>query len=211
MYSSYTAASFARMYELADQYDIDLEGSTSWSFTFENVPWFDGFRELATNGVGKPVLNVFRMFGMMAGDRVAVRGNSMDAQQIIANGVRGEAMDVSALASRQEDEAAVMVWHYHDDDLSGTDAPIRLTINNLPAARALVHHYRIDETHSNSYSAWLEMGSPQQVSRDQYAELEKAGKLELIDAPHWVDVAGGTATLDFSLPRQGVSLVLLSF
>jgi xylan 1,4-beta-xylosidase len=211
MYSSYTAASFARMYELADQYDIDLEGSTSWSFTFENVPWFDGFRELATNGVGKPVLNVFRMFGMMAGDRVAVRGNSMDAQQIIANGVRGEAMDVSALASRQEDEAAIMLWHYHDDDLAGPDAPIRLTINNLPGARALVHHYRIDDTHSNSYSAWLEMGSPQQVSRDQYAELEKAGKLELLDAPRWVDVAGGTATLDFSLPRQGVSLVLLSF
>jgi xylan 1,4-beta-xylosidase len=211
MYSSYTAASFARMYELADQYDIDLEGSTSWSFTFENVPWFDGFRELATNGVGKPVLNVFRMFGMMAGDRVAVRGNSMDAQQIIANGVRGEAMDVSALASRQEDEAAIMLWHYHDDDLAGRDAPIRLTINNLPAARALVHHYRIDDTHSNSYSAWLEMGSPQQVSRDQYAELEKAGKLELLDAPRWVDVAGGTATLDFALPRQGVSLVLLSF
>jgi xylan 1,4-beta-xylosidase len=125
--------------------------------------------------------------------------------------VRGEAMDVSALASRQEDEAAIMLWHYHDDDLAGPDAPIRLTINNLPAARALVHHYRIDDTHSNSYSAWLEMGSPQQVSRDQYAELEKAGKLELLDAPRWVDVADGTATLDFSLPRQGVSLVLLSF
>jgi xylan 1,4-beta-xylosidase len=211
MYSSYTASSFARIYELADLRDINFEGATSWSFTFENVPWFDGFRELATNGVGKPVLNVFRMFGMMSGDRVAVEGNAMGARDIIANAVRGEAADVSALASRDGDEAAVMVWNYHDDDVPAPDAPIRLSIRNVPAQRALVHHYRIDEEHSNSYAVWLEMGAPQQVSKEQYAELEKAGKLEMLDAPEWVDVEGGVATLEFPLPRQGVSLVVLSW
>jgi xylan 1,4-beta-xylosidase len=211
MYSSYTAASFARMYELADVRDVNFEGATSWSFTFENVPWFDGFRELATNGVGKPVLNVFRMFGMMGGDRVAVRGNRMDARQIIENGVRGEQADVGGLASRQADEAAVMVWNYHDDDLPAPDAPIRLAIRNLPAERVLVHHYRIDQEHSNSYAVWLEMGSPQQVSREQYAELEKAGKLAMLDAPRWVDTENGVATLEFPLPRQGVSLVRLTW
>ena len=211
MYSSYTAASFARMYEIADRYDVDLEGATSWSFTFENVPWFDGVRELATNGVGKPVLNVFRMFGMMGGDRVAVRGNAMDAWQIIEEGVRAEQADVSALASREEDAAAVMVWNYHDDDLPAPDAPVRLTIRNVPAERALVHHYRIDDDHSNSYAVWLEMGAPQQVSREQYAELEKAGKLELLDAPEWVEVRDGAVELDFPLPRQGVSLVQLEW
>jgi xylan 1,4-beta-xylosidase len=211
MYSSYTAASFARMYELADLREMNFEGATSWSFTFENVPWFDGFRELATNGVGKPVLNVFRMFGMMGGDRVAVQGNAMGAREIIANAVRGEQADISALASRDGDEAAVMVWNYHDDDLAGPDAPIRLSIRNVPAQRVLVHHYRIDEVHSNSYTAWLAMGSPQQVSRDQYAALEKAGKLEMLDAPEWVDTEGGVATLEFPLPRQGVSLLRLSW
>ena len=211
MYSSYTAASFARMYEIADRHDVDLEGSTSWSFTFESVPWFDGFRELATNGVGKPVLNVFRMFGMMSGDRVAVRGNSMDAWEIIENGVRGERADISALASHDEGEAAVMVWNYHDDDLPAPDAPIRLNVRGVPAERVRVHHYRIDDEHSNSYAVWLEMGAPQQVSKEQYAELEKAGKLQLLDAPRWVDVVDGVATVGFALPRQGVSLVHLSW
>src|SRR5690606_35819668 len=187
MYSSYTAASFARMYELADLHDMNFEGATSWSFTFENVPWFDGFREMATNGVGKPVLNVFRMFGMMGGDRVAVSGNSMDARQIIENAVRGEEADVSALASRKEGEAAVMVWNYHDDDLAAPDAPIRLAVRNLPAERVLVHHYRIDQENSNSYALWLKMGSPQQVSREQYAQLERAGKLAMLEAPRWFD------------------------
>jgi xylan 1,4-beta-xylosidase len=211
MYSSYTAASFARIYELADLRGINLAGATSWSFTFENVRWFDGFRELATNGVGKPVLNVFRMFGMMGGDRVAVRGNAMGARDIIANAVRGQQADIGALASRDGNHAAVMVWHYHDDDVVGPDAPIRLTIRHVPAKRALVHHYRIDENHSNAYSVWLDMGSPQQVSKHQYAALEQAGKLELLDAPRWVDVRDGVTTLEFPLPRQGVSLVRLSW
>lgn len=211
MYSSYTAASFARMYELADRHGVDLEGATSWSFTFENVPWFDGFRELATNGVGKPVLNVFRMFGMMGGQRVAVQGNAMTAREIIENAVRGDRADVSALASRGGREAAVMVWNYHDDDLPAPDANVSLSVRNVPAGRVLVHHYRIDEEHSNSYSRWLEMGAPQQVSRSQYAELEKAGKLALLDAPKYVDTENGVAELNFALPRQGVSLVRLSW
>ena len=31
---------------------------------------FDGFRTLATNGIDKPVLNLFRMAGLMGGDRI---------------------------------------------------------------------------------------------------------------------------------------------
>ena len=42
----------------------------TWAFEFEGQPYFDGFRTLATNGVDKPVLNVFRMAGLMRGDRV---------------------------------------------------------------------------------------------------------------------------------------------
>jgi xylan 1,4-beta-xylosidase len=67
MYSSYTAASFARIYELMDKYHVDLKGVVSWSFEFEDQEWFAGFRELATHGIDKPVLNIFRMFSMMKG------------------------------------------------------------------------------------------------------------------------------------------------
>ena len=35
----------------------------TWAFEFEDQPYFDGFRTLATNGIDKPVLNVFRMAG----------------------------------------------------------------------------------------------------------------------------------------------------
>ena len=62
MYSSYSAASFARIYELMDLQKVNLRGAVNWSFEFENQPWFAGYRDMATNGVDKPVMNVFRMF-----------------------------------------------------------------------------------------------------------------------------------------------------
>lgn len=42
--------------------------TVSWAFEFEGQSWFHGFRDLATNGVDKPVLNVFRMYGKWAAE-----------------------------------------------------------------------------------------------------------------------------------------------
>ena len=91
MYSSYTAASFARIYELMVEYKANLKGAVSWSFEFEDQEWFAGFRELATHGIDKPVLNVFRMFGMMNGEKLSVTcDGGLNASDIIANGVKRE-------------------------------------------------------------------------------------------------------------------------
>ena len=76
MYSSYTAEQIARNYELADLHKVNLLGSVTWAFEFEDQPYFDGFRDLATNGIDKPVLNVFRMLGQMGGDRVSVESTA---------------------------------------------------------------------------------------------------------------------------------------
>src|SRR5215218_8225187 len=75
MYSSYTAASFARKYELADKHGVNLEGALTWAFEFEDQPYFAGQRVLANNGLDLPVLNVFRMFSRMSGQRVAVESS----------------------------------------------------------------------------------------------------------------------------------------
>ncbi|MGA8205116.1 MAG: hypothetical protein WB812_11395, partial [Woeseiaceae bacterium] len=212
MYASYTASSFAKMYELADGYGVNLEGALSWSFQFEDQPWFDGFRSLATNGVDKPVLNVFRMFGMMRGARVAVHvDDPVTAAVVLEHGVRGARPDVDALASRTAHELAVLVWNYHDDDVPAPDAPVVLRLHGLPAGRALLEHYRIDATHSNAYAVWQHMGRPQQITPADYAMLEHAGKLELLDAPQWIRVADSGASVAFPLPRQAVSLLRLSW
>ncbi len=213
MYSSYTAASFARAHDLADKHGVNLEGVLTWAFEFEDQAYFAGFRALASNGLDLPVLNVFRMFGKMGGQRLAVKSTADPGlEAILRDGVRG-APDVSALASLEARKLSVLLWHYHDDDLPGPDAAVELLVSGLPlvGGEARLQHYRIDEAHSNSFAAWRRMGSPIAPNEQQYAELEDAGKLALMEAPTTLRVGEGRAALRFALPRQAVSLVVLEW
>jgi xylan 1,4-beta-xylosidase len=213
LYPSYTAAVFSNILKLADRHKANIEGMLTWAFEFEDQPYFDGFRTLATNGIDKPVLNLFRMDGLMRGDRVAAESSAgVDVEGIIKNGVR-EQPDINAVASRSDHAVSVLMWNYHDDDVAAADAPTRLTITGLPASshRVLLNHYRIDRDHSNAYTIWKQMGSPQQPTADQYAHLESAGQLELLESPRWLSAESGQVDINFPLPRQAVSLVQVSW
>jgi xylan 1,4-beta-xylosidase len=213
MYSSYTAAAFARKHALADKHGVHLEGALTWAFEFEDQPYFAGFRALATNGIDLPVLNVFRMFARMGGQRVATESTSeVPLERIVSSGVR-DRPDVGALASLDGSKLAVMVWHYHDDDVAGPEATVKLSLAGMPAGSsdARVTHYRIDETHSNAYGEWKRMESPIAPNEAQYRRLLDAAKLATIDQPTAVRGAGGTTDIRFTLPRQGVSLLLFDW
>ena len=207
MFSSYTAEQIARTYQLADLHQVNLLGVVTWAFEFEGQPSFDGFRDLSTNGVAKPVLNVFRMLGQMTGSRVATTSTGgLTLEEVRDKSVRGQA-DISALASRDRRSAAVLVWNYHDDDLPAPASDVLLTIDGLPAGRPTVTHYRVDQDLSNAYTVWKSMGSPPTPNASQKATLEKAGELQLFDPPQRMTVQNGRLVVSFSLPRQGVSLV----
>jgi xylan 1,4-beta-xylosidase len=210
MYSSYTAAQLARTYELADFHKVNLLGSVTWAFEFEGQPYFAGFRDLATNGIDKPVLNVFRMLGRMSGSRLRVRSDSAaPLEEIRDRGVR-EKPDVYALAARGARDVTVLVWNYHDDDVAAPAAEVELTIDGVKNGASTVMHYRVDGGHGNAYAAWLKMGSPQTPSPAQYQELERAGKLAQLGPPKRVRIDGGKLVETFSLPRQGVSLLVIA-
>lgn len=211
MYSSYTASSFARIYELMDNYKVNLKGAVSWSFEFEDQEWFAGFRDLATHGVNKPILNIFRMFGMMQGQRVLTQTeNGFSANDIIAKGVR-EQNDINAMASKNGNSAWIMVWNYNDHNLEDTPSVVELNIKDLDKKKTLVHHYRVDNQFSNAFEKWKAMGKPQQVSETDYKKLEQAGQLQLYTSPEWKAVKNGKIQLTFDLPRQGVSLIQLTW
>jgi xylan 1,4-beta-xylosidase len=211
MYSSYTAAQIARTYELADRHHVKLRGTVTWAFEFENQPYFAGFRDLATNGIDKPVLNVFRMLGQMAGDRLAVESSSAGALDAIRDSGVRERPDVYALATRTARTITVLVWNYHDDDLPAPAAEIDLAVEGVRDGEATLTHGRVDHDHSNAYEVWKKMGSPQSPTAAQYAQLEKAGKLQPLAPPERLRIRNGSVRLTLSLPRQGVSLLTLTY
>jgi xylan 1,4-beta-xylosidase len=211
LYASYTAASFARAQELAVRRGVRLEGTLTWAFEFEGQPWFAGFRALASNGVELPVLNAFRMMAMMRGQKVSVensQGRGLD--HVLKLGVRADP-DVGAMASRDGDKVWVLVWHYHDEDVPGPDAKVKIEVDHLKsdATKIKLRHYRVDASHSNAYAAWKKMGSPQPPSPAQVTELERRAGLEELAGNGVLDVKNGAATIEFELPRQGVSLLVI--
>jgi xylan 1,4-beta-xylosidase len=213
LYPTYTAVAMKAMFDLQDASKVNLLAMVSWSFEFEGKDYFEGFRTLATNGVDKPVLNVFRMAGMMGGERVATSSSGqVPLAEIVSDGVR-QGPDIDAFATKAEHEAAVMLWNYHDDDVAAPDADVEVTITDIPVGvkKVLLEHYRIDDTHSNAYTVWKAMGSPQSPTPEQYAQLKAAGQLELLTSPEWLDVSNGKVTIGTSLPRQATSLMHLKW
>jgi xylan 1,4-beta-xylosidase len=213
MYPSYTAAAYSNIFKLADRYKSNMAGMLTWAFEFEGQPYFDGFRTLATNGIDKPVMNFFRMAGMMKGDRVKVEsGGGVGLDKLLSAGVR-EAADVDGMATRSDRELAVLVWNYHDDETAATAAAVKLALSGIAksAGAVLVEHYRIDDDHSNAYTVWKQMGSPQEPTREQYAKLEASGQLQLLASPEWRQVKDGKLELTFALPHHAVSLLRISW
>ncbi len=211
MYSSYTAASFAQLYAMVRKYNVNLTGAVSWSFEFENQPWFGGFRDLATNGVDKPVLNVFRMFGMMKGNLLEVNNsNSLSLQSIMDSSVRGKSY-VDALSTLDAHNMYIILWNYHDDENKKNDAMVDLILDHLPAKKVKMKSYLVDQNHSNSYSLWKEMGSPQTLSPVQLRRLEAGGHLQKNNSDKLIKVNNGTLRYHVKLQAQAVTLLTLSW
>ena len=168
---------------------------------------------LASNGIDLPVLNVFRMFGQMGGERVPVESTgAIPLADIMKNGVRA-APDISALASLEGRRLCVLAWHYHDDDLPGPDAAVEVDLNGLPAnvAEAKVQQFRVDGEHSNAFAAWQRMGSPKEPGLEQRAQLEKAGQLEPLGGPITYRPENGRMVVRCVLPRQAVALLAVTW
>jgi xylan 1,4-beta-xylosidase len=227
VYPTYTAAAMKAFFDLAAESKVNLIGMVTWAFEFEGKQYFEGFRTLATNGIDKPVLNVFRMAGLFSGDRVAATSSAaISADDIAKSGVRDQpdsaggiqgnaraTLYVDAFATKSAHEAAVMLWNYHDEDLPVPAAQVTVKISGIPAgvSKVLLEHFRIDDTHSNAYTVWVAMGSPQAPTPEQYAQLKAAGQLQTLTSPTWLDVTAGSVTVTTTLPREATSLLHLTW
>ncbi len=216
LYGVSVAEAEMRLYELARRNGVNLQGAVTWAFEFEDQPAFAGYRELATNGIDKPVLNVFRMMGMLGAGKPGAQWLAVESDgarsvdDILEHGVTG-APDVNAVATRNGDEIDILIWNYHDADVEAPPASVSLQIDGLKE-HLVETEYLVDRTHSNGYTAWLKMGIPANPDNSQQAALEKSAQLEEVgqdEAVHWIQGKKGTTLLALALPRQAVALIRL--
>jgi xylan 1,4-beta-xylosidase len=212
-YASYEAELLNGTLALARRHHVNLQGAITWAFTFPGQPIFAGLRAFATHDIDLPLLNAFRLFGQMNGERVAA--DSTGAQtlnDLLKSSVRSKS-DVNVIAVRDGHKVNVLVWNYHDDANGSASAEIHLRIERLPpgAARMQLEHWRVDADHSNAYSVWQTMGSPENPSPAQFERLKAAGQLQLLESPRWISADSDSVELTFTEPTQGLSLLNLTW
>ena len=210
-YGAYVAAMMKYSLDLAEAEKVNLKGVLTWAFMFDGMPWFDGYRTLATNGIHKPVLNAFKMLGRLKGNELPLTSDgAVGLDQILKDSVRARP-DINGMAVADDRSVKILIWNYHDYLVPAESASIQLKVKLPPdfGSKARVVHYRIDDTHSNAYAKWLELGSPQNPDAKMLAELKAAMELEMLEPAKLIDINGGEAALNFDLPRSGLSLIII--
>ncbi len=231
LYGVSVAEMLVRSAQLARLRGVNLAGAVTWAFEFENQPPFAGFRELATNAptaglaspsggaaglIAKPVLNVFRIFGLLASSSdqthyVSLTSSSaIPLAQLTSTQVLNTP-DIDGIALRSAHSISILLFHYHDEDLPAPAAALTLQIAGLPQTSAIhLTHYRMDQTHSNAYTAWLALGSPQTLTPQQLTALQAVSGLQPLET-RTLNPTSAPVTLTTTLPRQAVTLYQLTW
>src|ERR1700752_3652309 len=168
--------------------DLDARGgarvhqATTWSFYFEGERFFEGTRSLFTaQGIQKPVLNAYRVLGRLGDTRLAVESTRAWSMDRLGDDAAGMAEEVDALATAGGDTVSVLVWRHADDQYATAARDTAVTVRLEPrpfAGNVRGSHWRIDSAHSNSHTAWRELGGPQDPSPDELASIEARQGLE---------------------------------
>lgn len=212
LYAASVTEATMRTYQLARKYGLTVEGAVTWAFEFEDQPAFAPLRALATDGIDKPVLNGFRLMGLLGAHRPGASwlatesSGALPLDQVVASSVTA-APDVNAVATRNGSEVDVLLWNYHDADVPAPPAVVHLQLDGLTGSAARASAFSVDATHSNAWYVWQQMGSPAQPTTAQHAQLQKAGALHQTMPVRTIPVRSGGATLNLTLPRQAVMLI----
>src|SRR5262245_64022599 len=115
---------------------------------------FEGTRAFSTQGIDKPILNLFRLYARMGAQEIAF--SSTGAKDPLAYADlwgSGETPDISGFATLSGNQRLeVLIYNHHDDWDAQGEYAIELEIANLPFDKdeLVVQHQRIDQSDRKS-------------------------------------------------------------
>ena len=198
--AAFLTAWVERHVRMRQEHDRKIEKFTFCSSGYEKIPEYDfmGYRTLDTkNGFHKPILNAYKLLYKLAPEMVPVVTGKSDG-------------NVTAFATRDSKRITIVVTNYQDEriDNDGKAYPVVLTIDPQWKAgtKVTLKHWRIDETHSNAYSAFKKLGSPKLPNPIEIDAIRNKMGLELLDN-QISKQAGELKDIEFQLPCNAVSLI----
>jgi xylan 1,4-beta-xylosidase len=155
------------------------------------------FGLLTRNGIRKANYNAFKALHMLGTSRILIKA---------------EGTTLNGIATYNHDKVSILLYNslYDRDKENGDskfDRIINFSVNNIPWPRVSLKHYRIDEKRSNAFSAWKDMGAPQNCNEEQLEYLREKMDLETIEVLDSVDTIRGKLKSCFEMPMPSVSLI----
>jgi len=200
------------MKKLLDMDDLGLarvHAATTWSWYLEGDRYFEGTRSLFTAaGIPTPLLNAYRLLSRLPDRRVHVASDRGRGLSQLDDGAPLPEVDALA-ATDGSGRAAVVVWHHCDDQYRQGTAEVAVTVRGLPGAGrpGVLRHFRIDARHSNSHTAWVAAGRPQDPAADEVAGILARSGLERCAEDVAYERLPGDMEVRLTLPAPGVSLL----
>ena len=204
-----------KMLDLNAAETVKVEQATSWSFYFEGERYFEGTRSFLTaGGIEKPILNAYRMMSRLGNRRIGVTSDAAwSISELDATDGSSMREEVDALATRGDDgSVAVLVWRHTDDQYQTDTAEtfVNVAVSGLGEGTYTLNHYRIDMNHSNSYTIWRSLGSPQDPTETELAEIKRRQRLEELEPATTMQSTSGELSVDTSLPLPAASLLMFT-
>lgn len=189
-----------RHIKIKQQHDRGFEKFIYCSSGYEGIRTHDfmGFRTLDTkNGYHKPILNAYKLLNKLASEMVYVKINV-------------ENKNLSAFATSDSKRLTVVITNYQSEKVNndGDSFDFVLNIKTLwnPKSKVVLKHWRIDDNHSNSYTAYKKAGSPNAPTPIQIDAIKSKMELETLEIIQDMNVAD-LADYKMSLPCNAVSLI----
>ena len=186
-----------------------VQGMSYWTYTdlFEEpgpptAPFQGGFGLLNPQGIRKPAYFAYKYLHALQGESLA-------------------ASDPQAMLSAKGGNISAVIWDFETPDQKVSNrsfytkllpshpaAPVQLRVTHLaPNAAYRIEMHRTGFHANDAYTAYLEMGSPKELTAAQVAHLNELTR----DLPETDKVmrSGSDGTIEFSIPMNSNDIVLV--
>ncbi|MFN3865418.1 MAG: GH39 family glycosyl hydrolase [Demequina sp.] len=167
-------------------------------------PFHGGFGIVNEQGIHKPTFHAFEMMGRLGDQLLASTENGV----ISRSSATGELSAVFYNYPEQMGGASVRMSATHQEAMEiaplGPEVRIQHRIEGVrPGATYAIE--QVDQDHGNALKAWLDLGEPLNLSREQAVELHAAGDSLARDTVVATD--DGVLELDLTLPGWAIASV----
>jgi xylan 1,4-beta-xylosidase len=185
------------------------QGMSYWTYTdlFEEpgpptAPFQGGFGLLNPQGIRKPAYFAYKYLHALQGSSLATS-------------------DPQTMSAIRDGNVTALIWDFEQPEqkvsnrsfytkviASHPAAPVRLRVTQLAASSSYQLEVRRTGFHANdAYTAYLEMGSPRELSEAQIARLNELTR----DVPETRKIveSGPDGTIEFTLPMNSNDIVLI--